>query len=668
MGLEDDLYSELVELRDQIREDRTHSTGRMPTVCTDEALREMAQRVPTKADDFAAIPGVGQRFVELYGDDFLSVTKKYAVTAAKGSNMDADVTQTLRELQKKLVNISRNNRLLYLGKIYKKTAFDLTTIQDIDLLGLMFGRKRSLKLCDSTKSAEELRIFKSLNELIREVNRDMRDKGQYDLYIGYPFVEGRLPGEDFDIRAPLAMFPVILEKDAKSVTIKIDDSRDTVYNNSLLLAFIKFSGKNRPLPHNVIEDCGGETFMNNLVAFYEEQGFPLKITYGLPVPFTDYKVGEFPKYLPGDLHMVHNAVLGKYPSYSSYIQKDFDELLAGREINAALANLIQDLNKGDFYTEVPSPLSLPALREKGLEASETDITYINSLNSAQENVITAVNKEDELVVQGPPGTGKSQVITGLITSAVNNGKTVLMVSEKKTALDVVYSRLGTLSKYCLMIDDVSNKDLFYQQLARMLESVSPRTGSNLTALSESIDRDVGVLSNIADTMYRPGNFGIEPYKLYSMERWLNLEDKIDYEKYKMIKAAVSTKILDLKYGDVKELNRKFGDKVLMTNFNEYCVCVEKTPWFTQMKPDLSEYNIGEMKADLMNLEKQMMEWRSKGFMSRLLSKGKVNREATVMLDKYFRSYNERTVQTVLEDPKVIIDALKDYELYSSRAT
>ncbi|MCL2296337.1 MAG: AAA domain-containing protein [Methanomassiliicoccaceae archaeon] len=668
MGLEDDLYSELVELREQIREDRTHSTGRTPTICTDEALREMAQRVPTKAEDFAAIPGIGQRFVELYGDDFLCVTKKYAVTAAKGSNMDADVVKTLRELQKKLVNISRNNRLLYIGKLYRKTGFDLTMIRDLDLMGLLFGRKKSLKLCDSTRSAEDLRIFKSVNELIREVNRDMRDKGQYDLYIGYPFVEGKLPGEDFDIRAPLALFPVILDKDAKSISIRLDDSRDIVYNNSLILAFIKFSGKNRPLPYNVIEDYSGETFVSNLIAFYESQGFPLKISYGLPVPFVDYKAGEFPKHLPGDMVMVHNIVLGKYPSYSSYIQKDFDELLAGREINAALSDLIVDLNSGDFYADSPSPLSLPALRERGLEASEKEITYINSLNSAQENVITAVNKEDELVVQGPPGTGKSQVITGLITSAVSNGKTVLMVSEKKTALDVVYSRLGNLSKYCLMIDDTSNKDHFYQQLAHMLETVPPRTGSDLAALSESIDRDVSVLSNIADTMYSEGSFGIEPYKLYSMERWLNLEDKIDLEKYKMIKAAVSAKMLELKYKEIKELNRKFGDRVLMTNFKEYCECIEKTPWFTLMKPDLSEYNIGEMKADLMDLENQMLEWKSKGFMSRMFSKSKVSREATVMLDKYFKSYNERTVQTVLDDPKSIINALVDYELYSSRAT
>ena len=668
MGLEDDLYSELVELRDYIREDRTHSTGRAPTVCTDEALKEMAKRVPTKAEDFAAIEGVGQRFVELYGDEFLSVTKKYAVTAAKGSNMDKDVAQTLRELQKKLVNISRNNRLLYMGKIYRKNAFDLATLKDQDIQGLLFGKKKSLKLCDTTKSAEDQRIFKSLNELIREVTRDVRDKGQYDLYIGYPFVEGRLPGEDFDVRAPLALFPVILDKDSKSITLKLDDSRDVIYNNSLILAFIKFSGKNRPLPSNVVEDYNGENFLGNLVTFYQEQGFPLKISQGKPVPFVDYRVGEFPKYLPGDLNMVQNVILGKFPSYSSYIQRDFDELLAGREINAVLADLIVDLNKGDFYAEMPSPLSLPALREKGLEASEKDISYINTLNSAQENVLNTVNKKDELVVHGPPGTGKSQVITGLITSAISTGKTVLMVSEKKTALDVVYSRLGTLSKYCLMIDDVGDKEQFYQQLARMLESVPPRRGSDIAALSESIDRDVSVLTNIADKMYSPGEFGIEPYKLYSMERWLNLEDKIDFEKYKSIKAGVSTRLLGIKYDDVKELNRKFNDGVLMSNFDEYCKCVDKTPWFTLMKPDLSEYSIGEMKADLMNLEKQMVEFRSKGFMSKMMSKGKVQREATLMLNKYFNTYSEKTVQTVLDDPTGIMNALSDYGLYSSRAT
>ncbi|MDR0523212.1 MAG: HRDC domain-containing protein [Candidatus Methanoplasma sp.] len=668
MGLEEDLYVELLELRDRIREERTLSNGRAPAVCSDEALREMAQRIPTKVEDFSAIMGVGQKFVEIYGEEFLAVTKKYAMTAAKGSNMDGELAQTLRELQKKLINISRSNRLLFQAKIYKKNAFDMTSIPRLDPMSLLFGRKSTLKLCDSTKSQEDLRIFRHLTEIVREVNRDLRDKGQYDLYIAYPFVEGRLPGEDFDVRAPLALFPVILEKDSKSISVRLDDSRDVVYNNSLILAFIKFGGKNRPLPNNVIDDYTAESFITDLAAFYEDQGFPLKCSCGLPVPFRDYRAGEFPKYLPGDLHVVNNVVLGKYPTYSSYIQRDFDQLLAGMEINAILSDLLKDLNRGDFYSETPDPLSLPDLRKKGLEASEVDISYINSLNSAQENVITAMNKGDELVVQGPPGTGKSQVITGLITSAVNSGKTVLMVSEKKTALDVVYSRLGSLSKYCLMIDDVGNKEQFYQQLALMLESGLPKTGSDIVPISESIDRDVAVLSGIAETVYRPGEFGIEPYKLYSMERWLDPEDKAQMESYRQIRGAVSSKILSLKYGEVRELHRRYGDRALNSNFTEYCSCVDEAPWLPLMKPDLSEYGVGEMKADLMNIEAQMIDWRSKGFVSRLFSKGKVTREATALLDKYFKSYNEHTIRTVMDDPSKMVADMDLYETYASRAT
>ena len=668
MGLEDDLYEELYELRESLREERRMSNGRIPTVCPDEALREMAQRVPTKAEDFTAIVGVGDRFVELYGEDFLSVTRKYAITAANGSNIDADAAQTLRELEKKLINISKSNRLLFQPKISRKNSFDLMTLPDVDVMGLLFGRKRVLKLCDSAKSPEDAKVYKHLNEIIREVNREQRDKGQYDLYIGYPFVQGKMPDDDIDVRAPLALFPVILEKDSRTITLTMDGSRDAIYNNTLVLGFIKSSGQNRPLPDNVIEDYSGETFLSDLVAFYEQNGIKMAINYSLPIPFVEYKAGEFPKYLAGDMEMVPNILVGKYPTYSSSIQKDFDGMLAGREINGILNDLIVDLNKNDFLSDLPLPLSEDEMSSKGITASEKDLVYINSLNSAQENILTAMDKGDEIVVQGPPGTGKSQVITGLITSAVIKGKTVLMVSEKKTALDVVYSRLGTLSKYCLMIDDVGNKEQFYKQLGRMLDSGSPKRGVDLDAVSESIDRDVALLDNIADTMYRPCEFGIEPYKLYGMDRWLDLNDRRQLDEYRILKENIEPELLDLKYPAVTELHRKFGDQVLMSNIREYKELTESNPWMTQMKSDLSEYNIGEMKADLLDLDKQIKELNSKGFIGRLFNKGKVEREATAMTGKYFTNYNKHTVDKVMSDPKGMFNALDGYGTYSSRAT
>ncbi len=668
MGLEDELYNDLYQLRESIREERRMSSGRIPTVCHDEALREMARRVPTKAEDFAAIVGVGDRFVELYGEDFLSVTRKYAITAANGGSIDADAAQTLRELEKKLINISKSNRLLFQPKISRKNAFDLMTLPDVDVMGLLFGRKRVLKLCDSAKSAEDAKVYKHLNEIIREVTREQRDKGQYDLYIGYPFVQGKMPDGDIDVRAPLALFPVILEKDSRTISLTMDNSRDAVYNNTLVLGFIKASGQNRPLPDNVIEDYSGETFLTDLVDFYEQNGIGLTVNYSLPVPFVEYKAGEFPKYLAGDMVMVPNLMIGKYPTYSSSIQRDFDGMLAGREINGILNDLIIDLNKTDFLSDLPLPLSEEEMQDKGLAASERDLVYINSLNSSQENILTAMERGDKIVVQGPPGTGKSQVITGLITSAVMKGKTVLMVSEKKTALDVVYSRLGTLSKYCLLIDDVANKELFYRQLGRMLDSEPPKKGVDLDSVSDSIDRDVALLDNIARTMYSPCDFGIEPYKLYAMDKWLDLNDKRQLEEYRVLKEGIDQSLLDLKYGDVTELHRKFGDQALMRNINEYKELVGNSPWMTQMKPDLSEYDIGEMKADLLDLDNQIKELNSKGFLGRMFNKGKVEREATALTGKYFSNVNKHTVDRIMGDPKGMFTALDGYETYSSRAT
>ena len=55
------------------------------------------------------------------------------------------------------------------------------------------------------------------------------------------------------------------------------------------------------------------------------------------------------------------------------------------------------------------------------------------------------------MVQGPPGTGKSQTIANAIAEALARGKSVLFVSEKLAALQVVAKRLRAagLGEFCL---------------------------------------------------------------------------------------------------------------------------------------------------------------------------------------------------------------------------
>ncbi|MBU2582426.1 MAG: DUF4011 domain-containing protein [Alphaproteobacteria bacterium] len=61
---------------------------------------------------------------------------------------------------------------------------------------------------------------------------------------------------------------------------------------------------------------------------------------------------------------------------------------------------------------------------------------------SQEEAVFRARHAPGLVVQGPPGTGKSQTIVNIITDCIGRGESVLVVCEKKAALDVVQKRLA----------------------------------------------------------------------------------------------------------------------------------------------------------------------------------------------------------------------------------
>ena len=65
------------------------------------------------------------------------------------------------------------------------------------------------------------------------------------------------------------------------------------------------------------------------------------------------------------------------------------------------------------------------------------------LNSEQRQILTAVRKEGckYITVEGPPGTGKSHTITAIVCDAILNDKSVLVLSDKKEALDVVEEKI-----------------------------------------------------------------------------------------------------------------------------------------------------------------------------------------------------------------------------------
>jgi len=71
------------------------------------------------------------------------------------------------------------------------------------------------------------------------------------------------------------------------------------------------------------------------------------------------------------------------------------------------------------------------------------------LNDEQKQVLMALQKPDcnFMILEGPPGTGKSHTITAIICKALLEEKSVLVLSDKKEALDVVEDKISsTLNK------------------------------------------------------------------------------------------------------------------------------------------------------------------------------------------------------------------------------
>jgi very-short-patch-repair endonuclease len=78
-------------------------------------------------------------------------------------------------------------------------------------------------------------------------------------------------------------------------------------------------------------------------------------------------------------------------------------------------------------------------------------------DSSQLTAIIAASQKKSFIIEGPPGTGKSQTITNLITHCLGEGKSILFVSEKMAALEVVKKRLEKvgMGPFCLELH--SNK-------------------------------------------------------------------------------------------------------------------------------------------------------------------------------------------------------------------
>lgn len=124
---------------------------------------------------------------------------------------------------------------------------------------------------------------------------------------------------------------------------------------------------------------------------------------------------------------------------------DYEDILQQVDLSDSVLADSFNVLIDDFIHNNPKPYN-PEVEEEwdGLPTSDK-LVYASPipLNSEQLQIVSAIRKEGckYVTVEGPPGTGKSHTITAIAFNAILNNQAVLVLSDKKEALDVVEDKV-----------------------------------------------------------------------------------------------------------------------------------------------------------------------------------------------------------------------------------
>lgn len=664
----------IYKLRNKIKNDSKYFiNGNRPAVCSDDTLCLIAKYAPTTIEELKNIKGIGDTFIEKYGTLFVNEIKRY--TNMGKIQINHKQLELLNKLENRLVDINKRNRLLYASKINKDFGVDIFKYlkNPNEFINFILEQKSSkYELIDVTDIDDDK--IKGLLKLIRQVNRIETETGNNELYFAYPFLQGKYENEEFNVKAPLILFPVRLDRTSDNITISNDISRDIIYNTTLILANNKFNGKNKVLPDSDVSEFDKDSYLDDMLKFYADNELYITKNEFECEKFLENKKSEFPKYKNGKFELKGYMVLGLYSMSVTPLYADFHKMIENKDITKLIEELLEGIDQ-PLDSAFDSDYEEKTIYKNDLEEK---ISYINSLDYSQEKVLEAIKEKEAIVVQGPPGTGKSQTITNIIVEAIQSDKKVLMVSEKKTALDVIYSRLGDLSEFAMIVDDVENKNEFYSQLIKVFNSFGEKKIKNqineayLDVAVQKIESNLDSLDKIGNKIYGPNTFGISIYELYQKCKKININDSNDSAVYSYLKENMFDKLeFNTTYNDLYNVKEKFDNDIMLNQLFDYCSIVdnEDINYLINIKDNLNDIDINTLNNNIKELVDLKNTYDSFNFLKKLFFKKNIVNSINNIIQNYF-IYNDKreykvVFENILKNTDSLINFLNKYNDYEN---
>ena len=331
--------------------------------------------------------------------------KAYRLFCASGNNSSA------------MLNVIRARR----GKPSNKTVLSDSALLKATVSGSLTEQWDWSDLSGVKKAAE-------LDKFITAAYNALDLKGNNPLFLGVGLLSWAVAhGDDIrNINSPLLIFPIRLVRGTNTSNVEIEFVDDDGYFNPCLISRMQSElaesvAANFPHPNGAgqsfddavdLEKLGdGEEYMSRVEKFVCALGGSMSF---------DKDILTIAQYNHSDICMYYDVRRNK--------QKIYAHPLVQRVFGGGTPLPRED--DGDVGTRPVLP---------------TD--------SVQDKIISKVAAGRSLIIKGPPGTGKTLTIANMLSTLLAQGKSVLVSSEKLSALAEVYAKLPErLRKFVMLLD------------------------------------------------------------------------------------------------------------------------------------------------------------------------------------------------------------------------
>lgn len=427
--------------------------------------------------------------------------------------------------------------------------------------------------------AQEIQNIKCLKREIEEIERET---GRYELYLCYPFVYGS--AKNFTFKAPLLMFPIEIDTsndDTISLSLKMGES--VQLNKALMLALAdSYHLKLEDLEMEF--DCMKSKFADLHSFLKYLRGFGIKLNYS-----ERKNVFPFKRYSEPTAHdplEIKSICLLSRCSLANSIYSDYSALEKKHLTNDSIDELLNTK---------PSKMKPQKC---------TNMYLINNVDYAQQQVVKQVNESGNMVIYGPPGTGKSQTIVNIISDAISKNKKVLVVSQKKAALEVIYNRLSNLnSKAMFLTDAQKERRAFYNRCYSAHENiVQTKTNDKLFEEYDKtnvvLESEIANLEEISNCLTTKTPFGISLQEMYYNSYKIG-KKSVEYDIYERM--LEDKYVMGLNYQQLENALSLLNEKNKVELYYNFVENKNKNPFIDHLNDDLSVHTISEAQSKLSKL-------------------------------------------------------------------